>query len=293
MAYSLKRKESVQESLRRIAYELIDRASRDLAGVPPAVAHHRVRKGCKKMRASLRLVRQPLAAQFDEENRWYRDFARQLAGPRDAQAVIESWNDLVKQARPSRLDEIDRRVLALLADRRDAVTEQRAPETAQLIEQLGAARARVGDWKLDRTGFDAIADGLAAAYRKARTRQDQARRRADPAVLHEWRKRVKDHWYHMRIVQCVWPDELGARAAALDRLAEDLGRCHDLDLLHAAIAGLGLARSETRPIYELIATRAATIRVTAFAHGAHLFAERPKRFTNRMRDHYAIWKSES
>ena len=36
----------------------------------------------------------------------------------------------------------------------------------------------------------------------------QARKRPGDRQFHDWRKRVKDHWYHCRLLKYLWPEPM-------------------------------------------------------------------------------------
>lgn len=288
MAYALKRGETVEASVRRIARGLLKRAVRDLEGEDQHEAHHRIRRACKKMRALLRLVEEPLGATFDVENQWYSDFARRLAGVRDAQAAVESWNQLADVHGAELPKAVAARIRRDLEHRRDQMTAVSAP--ADLVEQLTAARRRVRQWKLDRDGFESAARGLRRGYRRARAALGEAREEPATEVVHRWRRRAKEHWYHMRLVDCFWPDELRARTRSLGALTDDLGRYHDLAVLRGALRELDLPAGERPLVDAMIARRAADLASATFDQGEHLFAERPRHFVAQLRRHHDLWQ---
>jgi hypothetical protein len=106
------------------------------------------------------------------------------------------------------------------------------------------------------------------------------------AALHEWRKRVKDLWYHERLVVELWAPVLTAHAQETRRLSELLGDEHDLAVLaellvaHPALRGDPTAGAEQLP--GVIEARRAELRDDAFALGARVYADRPKAFGRRL-----------
>ncbi len=52
-----------------------------------------------------------------------------------------------------------------------------------------------------------------------------------PENYHDWRKRVKDHWYHVRLLESLWTEVLEAREASLKNLETWLGDDHNLVVL--------------------------------------------------------------
>lgn len=289
MLYALQAGESVEESVQRIARGTLRRALRDLAELPSHEAHHAIRKGCKKVRALLRLVRKPLGPTFALENAWYRDFARGLAGVRDAQAVIEAWTWLAEGG--DGIPPVMRiRVRNALEARRDRLADSAAPAPSDLREQLEQARQRSRSWRLGGDGFDAIAAGLRRSYGRARSTMPDAGARRSVAAMHLWRRRAKDHWYHLRMIDTFWPSELKGRTQALAQLTEDLGRFHDLDILAAALREVAITAADRATADQCIAAAASGLADASGRLGRHLFAERPKSFVARVRAHHDIWR---
>lgn len=92
----MKAGESVQNGIRRAISEQIEKALDEITDrdLDRAETIHQVRKRCKKIRGSLRLVRGALGNRYSEENAWYRDTARHVSDLRDAQAMIETCDKL-------------------------------------------------------------------------------------------------------------------------------------------------------------------------------------------------------
>ena len=99
MGYRLRTGESAQNGIRRVISEEIERSLGEVADADLDRAHtiHQVRKRCKKIRATLRLVRGALGNTYSSENAWYRDAARRMSELRDAQAMMETYDALAKR----------------------------------------------------------------------------------------------------------------------------------------------------------------------------------------------------
>ena len=60
--------------------------------------------------------------------------------------------------------------------------------------------------------------------------------RSNAAIdFHEWRKAVKYHDYHVRLLAGVWPEQMTVLRASLDRLGDFLGTDHDLSVFEEMI----------------------------------------------------------
>ena len=76
--------------------------------------------------------------------------------------------------------------------------------------------------------------GAGEVYREGREVVAQAGRTRSTEDLHEWRKRVKDLWYGLRVLEAWQPDGLAGVALEMKELSKLLGDDHDLAMLEAA-----------------------------------------------------------
>lgn len=83
--------------------------------------------------------------------------------------------------------------LELIRDRHRGELTGSALDT-QAVQELGAVRLRVDDWKLTRGGWEAIEPGVLRSYQQGRQALDHARGEPSLEDLHASRKRVKDLW---------------------------------------------------------------------------------------------------
>lgn len=295
MAYAIEREESVPAAIARIMGEQIVRARDQLTDshAPIEKRVHDARKRFKETRAVIRLVRDPLGSQFAVEDAWYRDAGRNLAGARDAQAVIEAFDKLAE--RVSIRAAVRRRVGQMLEARRDAIPESElAARVTNVVDQLVVAQARIVLWPPLADSFDTVAGGLLRTYRGGRRALRDAARRATPHLLHEWRKFVKTHWYHAQLLRDVWPSMMKAYAAVLEDLSHALGDHHDLFELRQLIV-----RSPTkvgRPVtvirlLDAIEHRQSELQHEAFEIGRRVYAESPAEWLARFRKVWSAWRA--
>jgi CHAD domain-containing protein len=302
MGYTLVLDETVTDGVRRVVAEQIDGAIASIDD-PETDRHdavHDVRKRMKRIRAVLRLVRPVLTAHDAEENAFFRDTARALSVLRDAQSVLEALDDLVEDLAADVDREPFRRVRAGLVARCDGAAggEETLPERlADARARLDSALGRIADWTLDAHGYDAVEGGLAKTYGRARRRLEEVRAEPDrpDEAHHEWRKRVKDHRYHMRLLAPLWGPVLEARRAELHRLTDLLGDDHDLVVLRERL----VARPEehggaacVEAVLERIAPRSAALRREARPLGRRLFAEKPRRLADRFRTYWQATRDD-
>jgi CHAD domain-containing protein len=289
MAYRLSFADDVASSVRQCAREQLADAVEQLesAADDAVTAVHEARKDLKKTRALLRLVRPALGRRaYRRENDALRDIGLALSGARDADVRIATARSLAEHATGR-----------LPADVFDALDEALALEGAggahdparftPAIEALRGAELRVEAWPLEDADWDAVLAGLTRAYARGRDAFATARTTPQPELLHAWRKRAKDLWYHQRLLAPAWPDVLGAQAEAAHVLSELLGDDHDLAVLVERLADqapplapvVDARRVELRA---LIAHRSEQLRAEATRLGRRVYAEPPKAFSRRL-----------
>jgi len=299
MSYSFKRDDrSVQRGVRRIAVDQIDRAIAEIDEEALDVHEtvHQVRKRCKKLRGLLRLVR-PSFKNYDDENQTFRDAARSLSFLRDAEAMIETYDDLMALYG----ERVDRPAFASVR-RRLTLRKKEMTRSQDLDAKLAAfrqtmvrARSRANDWHLQDEGFAAIAGGLAKTYGRARRAMADAEARPTAECFHEWRKRVKYHWYHARLLRRTWDAPLQAHADAADDLGDLLGDHHDLAVFRQDLAAAPESYGDPEALEVLaglIRQRQAQLAAEAFTRGARLLAESEKALARRWGRYWWAWQEE-
>ena len=288
MGFRFKNREAVEAGLKRIAREQIDRALEELADreLDRHDAVHQVRKRCKKLRGVLRLVRPVFESDFDAENAWYRDAARHLSWVRDAQSSLDSFVKLAARYRRQLKRSTTEEIGDWLADRRDqaaADEDALAAVLDEFRERLVAGRARIGQWELAAEGFEAVAGGLATTYGRGRRAMAQAYESADTVHFHEWRKRVKYHWYHLRLLQTLHPALFKVQRDQAARVGELLGEEHDLALLRDLLDSSDVAAlGDTSVLLALVDRRRKQLRRKAHTPGMLLYCEKPKQLVRRL-----------
>jgi CHAD domain-containing protein len=275
--------------LRRIARTQTDRAVLELDLDDPDVAVHQIRKRSKKLRALLRLVRPVAPELYRDENPRIRDLARALAGPREHTAAVTALGVLADASDDALRADVVIAVLEGLAGRED---EGEGGGAGAALERaridLVELRARIEtDWTLPEGtgGADALVPGFVRSYGRGRDAFEEALDDPSTESLHEWRKRVKDHWYHCRLLRDLWRPVLGARIAELDDLTDLLGDDHDLAELrtdlHADPDRFG-GEVVVATTTALLDRRRATLQRDAIGLGMRVYADRPKAIARRV-----------
>jgi len=294
MSARFKRRESVRHGFRRIAAEQLDGILADLAGNdgPPDIHHARQR--CKLTRALLRLLRQGLEdADFREENTRIRNLARSLSAARDAQVRLRTFGQLL--ALP------DAPSAAPYGPLHDWLRREAADTRAEMLTPLALSRARSGVRRiqarlahitLGRGGWRLLAAGLRRSYRDARRAFRAAVDTPSDVTHHEWRKRVKDLWNHVRLIRGAHPRKLSALIEQLDALGELLGDDHDLAVLRAHLVTPGaqcVSAANFAQLNALIAHRRDCLLRVAQKLGVLACGEKPSDFLKRVQGWWYAW----
>ncbi len=291
MAYSFKHADaSFEKGLRRIACSQIDKAVKELATLERAEAIHQARKRCKKLRGLIRLVRPGFSA-YSQENAAFRDAARLLSDARDRTAMIEAFDRIA-----GHFDgELDMSALApirrQLEERRENLDDEAVSEAlTQFRDAMLAARKRAESWSIDGDGADAVEGGVKKTYARAVKAMENAQDKRSGEALHDWRKRVKYHWYHARLLKRAWPPLMQAEAEAADALSDSLGDHHDLVVFEDEIeSGALKAEGAAGELFMgLLKARRDALAAKAFEKGAALCAEKPKALAKRW---IAYWRA--
>ncbi len=202
---------------------------------------HESRKRFKEIRALLRLLRRPLGKDlFDIENHWYRDLGRELADYRDADVIVAALKDLPPRV-SDQLGPVTMREMRRLTRQEHRAVYQDAETARERLESI-AALLTAAAGRLNRVpsnrfdDFTSIARGLRRTLRAGRRAMRRAYATGDSLDFHEWRKRVKDHWYHVQLLHRVAPDKLARRERLLDELSHILGDHHDIQFIRSLVA---------------------------------------------------------
>jgi len=277
-AYRLKLSEPLPNEIARVGRGRIDHALGELRGKTdstPEEAVHEARKDMKKLRALLRLAGGELGKDtFARENACFRDAARELAGTRDSDVMLDTLASLELSSGLGW--ELRKLLQAHLA--RDG-TRDREAAAARAVAILREARKRVDDWPLSHDSFEAVAKGLERTYRRGRRAFKAALDEPSAEALHEWRKRVKDLWYEHTLLRELWPPVMSAAGDEAHELSDRLGDDHDLVVLAAWVRG----HVDPDPDFsDAVIRRREELQREAFALGQRLYAEKPLAYMRRI-----------
>jgi CHAD domain-containing protein len=285
MDFTLGRTESINHAIRRIGAEVIAQIR---AGVTAAdeTGIHEARKGCKWLRATLRLLRTGLEpAETAAEIRRIRRFARMLGNVRDATIRLVSFRTLDLQD----LDGLERQ----LEEEAGTEHQQRLNPESQR-KALQAIDALEKGWtglRLSRGGWRHLCRGIERSYRRACKGLRRVDEDPTDVNIHEWRKRVKDLMYHVRLLLPIKPKKMKRLEGKLQDLSDWLGYDHDLVVLRAHVgAGRSLPEEKGEHLHDEIKKRRKE-HLTAARHVADMvFQDTPGEFSRTLEQWWNKWR---
>lgn len=299
MAYHFRLSESLPEGITRIAHEQIDGAIEQLQDQQRTHEDrvHQARKRFKKLRGLLRLVRPALGSEvYQQENRFFRDAGRTFAQVRDAEAIIETYDTFQADLTHHLGNDKFHSLRAALEQRQQHIVEKKNDLDVMIVrvlDDLQASHKRVETWPLAAVDFEALAAGLQRTYRRGSKAYKQAYAEPTAEHFHEWRKRVKYHWYHVRLLEYIWAEVMHGRRHAIKYLSNLLGDDHDLAVLRQTVQqqpALFDGTGDIDMLHEALDQKQAQLRAAVDSIGKRVFAEKPKHLTRRIHHYWDAWQ---
>jgi len=301
MSYRLENNETLSFGFKRIVLELIDNSVFNLSKGNGSFNEdiHETRKNFKKIRTVLRLIRSHLQEKnFQLENSFYRSAGRTLSDLRDSTVLIQTFDKLLNKSEleMSNFDfSVFRDFLIEKHKNISAAKNKKSMVINSLITDIILARSRVFDWPISGDNFKIIKKNLQKIYEQGQGYMYAVFNESIKENVHEWRKRVKDLWYSMRILSNLWPEIMSPMVILLGKLSDSLGDTNDLFLLkERIITNQSKFKNDqhTRELINFIDRRIIDLLRDARSIGRKVYSEDSKYFVGRMQNYFEIWRSE-
>lgn len=288
MGFRLKLRESLPDGLKRVFREQIGSALK-LCRHPArqrGVTVHEVRKHLKKVRAAMRLAITEVGKdRHAREDRCVRKIGRLVSDLRDAQVRWQTLIQLRDETAKGPKNIPFRGVEELLSLERESFSAAFAGWQRQAIPQLERVEARLLKWSLEGLTWKQICGAVCKIYKRGQRGLAKTINDPEPENFHAWRKRVKDLWYQLRILQPLNRMVLTEMAHDAEVLGELLGREHDLAFLWERLekeSSDEALRDELAQLEKLIRKRGKRLRTNALELGRRFYAEPAKAFAKRI-----------
>ncbi len=238
MGFRLKLREPLPDGLKRVFREQIQSAL-ELCRHPAkqrGVTVHEVRKHLKKLRAAMRLAVDEVGKnRHTREDRCVREIGRLVSDLRDAQVRLQTLIQLRDETAKGSGENHFPRIEELLSLERESFSAAFAGWQKQAIPKLERVGERLSKWPLAGITWKQICGTVGKIYKRGQRGLAKTIKKPQPENFHAWRKRVKDLWYQLRILQPLNRVVLEKIAADAEILGELLGREHDFDFLLARL----------------------------------------------------------
>ena len=285
------------EGIRRVVDEELESAVSVLKAGPRDESIHEARKSVKKIRGVLRLVRGELGPVYQEENGRFRAIGQKLSELRDAAALLEVFDHITGEGNRDSASARQHKVRRGL-ERAKRELEQKLDRSRVARQASGvfrSAKGRVARWPLRHDGFGALAPGLEDIYRRGRKALKSARKTGNAVNFHDLRKRVKDHWYHVRLLESTWTEVMQAHEASLKELETWLGDDHNLVVLREKLEAqpdeFG-GEEEVRAFLNLVETKQAELRRNSLSLAERVYSEKPRVFVRHLENLWQAWQDQ-
>ncbi len=317
MAYQFKRGEALSRAVKRVFAEELSWAVGQLGrSNKRAEAVHEARKSVKKIRGLLSLVARPLGPLYKREDRYFRE-AGILSEFRDSTVILETFDGLAGKHPEGDAETIKEMRTSL----RRSESHKQAEKTVsgEVIRLLEKARLPGEAWPLGDLQFEMLVPAMTATYQGGRKALKRAQKAASAENFHDFRKKVKEHWYHLRLFEisfkkhaqdgrggkrppkglrsvsplmvarigafCASDADLKKRVAALHELETWLGDEHNLSVLRARLNGeieTNQDRQKIREVINWLDTESESLRQRALAAGEQLYGGKASAFAERL-----------
>ena len=278
MAFQIKRR-SVARQLGKLVRKQLDLAIVNLDnGAVSNAGIHDARTHIKKARSIVKLLKEALDDKYGAGNNTLQSAGQSLAQVRDLEAMVETVAELGRRYPDVISQAVAQQIVAGLHSHPDDDSLHVNKVAHEAAAMLGRARNTLPNHIEEAGDFFYVRAGMAAVYQRSQAALQDLTDASDSASFHKWRKRVKEHWYHVRLFEALHP-AAQARAASLKVLEQELGDGHNLSLLSATLLKdrrhFGDPSSIDR-VLEIIQKRQQPLRTSALARGRDLFAAKPR-----------------
>lgn len=236
MGYRFKKAAGPRAEVPRVVNERIQHAIEALRRYPAEDVEglHTARKDIKKVRSLLRLLREPeLRNMRKAHNAELRETAAHLSAHRDREvlsALMDDWLELPEVCHDLPLHA----AVATMSETYKSQGETHPPldpgTEHGAIKSLNRIAVSVAEANLKPLSWKTIKRAARKRARRMRKAREAYLQKPETETLHEWRKQVKNHYHHLRLLKKVDPPGKG-RLRQVRLLEKRLGNARDLDLL--------------------------------------------------------------
>jgi CHAD domain-containing protein len=255
---------------------------------PEGESVHEARKGLKKSRAVVRMVQPGLQRNvYQRTTRRLRKAAQALSDLRDAEVLVKALAEFEPVYCEQALRSAIRKLEKAVEIRRGEILSTGGNWRKEVEARLKVARRETRSWPIGSLNETDLFCGIKKMYRRGREGLEQAGLARKNENLHEWRKRVKDLWYQLRLLEPYGSRKFALVVAELKQLGENLGDDHDLAMLEEAAQGVPMKSVELEKLVGAMAARRQRLQKAAFKLGRRLYARKTRQFEQWIEE---VWR---
>jgi len=287
MAFRLKNGKAIGAQLARIVNDELRAALDAVAQASTGGASiHETRKHIKKIRSVLHLLRKELGDDYAPLNDRIRFAARQLSAVRDADVLVATLETLHRRHGRLLGPDVYKTAGAALERRRHQAYARFGPRRLSVVKQRLVRSRRVLPEQIRAVASGrTMRAGVERGYRRARKAMEEATAgRPEDVRFHTWRRRVKDHWYQLRLVEGA-NGRAHRRVLQLAQLQDWLGDDHNLVVLRSVILAAPDRFGDKRAVAVILGCideHQDALRRRAVRRGRQLFAKKPASFNKQI-----------
>jgi len=299
MAFCLEAGEPISDGITRILNEQVDLIVDYLTNseIERDIGVHESRKICKRIRATLRLVRDEIGKPlYRQENIRFRDIARQLAAARDSWVLLTCLDELTAEhADPLPTGRFNAFRQFLLDQYETTLARERADDALipGILGDLEDTAAQIAQLPIHTEGFGVLTGGLKRVYSRGRLAMKSAYAQPTPEHFHDWRKRVKYLWHQVEILTPTRPEVLTLFGEEIHTLSDYLGDDHDVFVLRDRALRHPEAfptEADLETLLDFIDKKRRVLETQAHALGDLIYDETPRVFTRRLKAYWIAWQ---
>lgn len=293
LKFKINAAELPKTEIKRIIHEQLNNAieyAENANDVHKAI--HEIRKSIKRVRAVLRLIRFETGDSFyRKENTYFRDLSRKISELRDNAVQIRTLDELYAKYKVYIELDVYQSIKTQLQLNLAKLTEKEIEEAGilkEIAQELKNTNLRLSHIPIVENDFRVFKKGLQHIYRNGRRRYQMAINNRDPELLHDWRKFVKYLWYHMQLLEELWPKYFKSNSSWLEDIGERIGEDHDLHVFRMLLASEApdlIHSSNGEKLIKAIENQRIKKQNAALPIAQFIYYEKPSQFSERI-EHY-------
>jgi len=237
VSYSINLNKNVENQSHKVAFSQLKKSIQEIEDNSLSMDNkiHQLRKRCKKMRGLLRIIRPQLkdSSVYNAQNQYFKETAKQFSAIRDKKMLDDTFKKIVVKYNldENRYIQILKSIESMIVQSEISVQNHFATYRAEYENN----KKNIKQYRLKKKNSKALDNGIKKGYKKAKKLKKKAYSTQSDKDFHQWRKWVKYHWYHMRLIKKNEKCVLGPRVKMSGMLADILGGEHDLSVFKSFV----------------------------------------------------------